>query len=189
MSGRQHEGNGQREKEERAKKSTYKNEVGSEQGEKRGRAIETRIIQNKLHPTGQQDRCWLQDRTHQYINERKMPCWSIATMGATKTAMSKSISFPLFHISMSCLAQQCSRALHIESSQASKLRGVGFCFLSSSDFFVASRSIEWSAFQCRCTSPVLDWPPEVPIENLWFSTLFEQQLVQFYNQIQFRGFF
>ena len=128
MSGRQHEGNGQREKEERAKKSTYKNEVGSEQGEKRGRAIETRIIQNKLHPTGQQDRCWLQDRTHQYINERKMPCWSIATMGATKTAMSKSISFPLFHISMSCLAQQCSRALHIESSQASKLRGVGFCF-------------------------------------------------------------
>ena len=145
MSGRQHEGNGQREKEERAKKSTYKNEVGSEHGEKRGRAIETRIIQNKLHPTGQQDRCWLQDRTHQYINERKMLLINSNNgrhMFPLKRECLNQSLFPLFHISMSCLAQQCSRALHIESSQASKLRGVGFCFLSSSDFFVASRSIE-----------------------------------------------
>ena len=41
--------------------------------------------------------------------------------------------------------------------------------------------VEWSTSQCRCSFPLLDWPPGVTIENLDFSTFFEQELVHFYN--------
>ena len=48
------------------------------------------------------------------------------------------------------------------------------------DIFVAG-SVEWSTFQCRCSFPLLDWPPGVTIENFEFSTFFEQELMHFYN--------
>ena len=79
-----------------------------------------------------------------------------------------------------CLAQQC-RAQHIESSRAWKLHGVGFIKLISISLLLVPRALELSTSQCRCSFPLLDWPPGVTIENLDFSTLFEQELVHFYN--------
>ena len=46
------------------------------------------------------------------------------------------------------------------------------------DIFVAG-AVEGSTFQCRCSFPLLDWPPGVTIENLDFSTFFEQELCTF----------